>query len=247
MIKLMKYELRKQAFSKLIILILLGLGEIVFLYGALFMKSTPLGIGIAVLTMLTYGALFFTAFESVFTYSNDLKTKTSYMLFLTPKSSYQIIGAKIIIAGIQVLLVGSVFLLVGIGDIMLLVARYDAIAELKQMIVELVKIVTKADLNDTKLIIYSFIVLLLGWIKIITIAFFSITLSTTLLANKKYKGLISLAIFIGINMVFSLISNKLFQMKFHDTYLIQQSLYILCIIVLTYVGTAWLIDKKVCV
>lgn len=247
MTKLMKYEFRKQVFSKIIILILLGLAEAFFLYGALLGKEAITAITIIILVLLTQGVLFYVAFESIITYSNDLKTKNSYMLFLTPRSSYQIIGAKVITAGIQILLAGLVFLAVGIGDIMLLVTKYDAIAELKEFIVRLIQVFTNVDIDDRRLMFFACLMLLLAWIQVIIIGFFSITLSTTLLANKKYKGLISLIFFIAINMAVSWISNKLFRMKVEDTTLILQSLYYICITGLGYVGTAWLIDKKLCV
>ena len=40
--------------------------------------------------------------ESVNVLHRDLNTKQSYMLFLTPKSSYQILGAKILENGISI-------------------------------------------------------------------------------------------------------------------------------------------------
>lgn len=246
MFKLMKYELRKQAFSKGIILALLALTEVLFLYSALFDKEKTLGISVVLLGMITYASILFVAFESILTYSNDLKTKRSYMLFLTPRSSYQIVGAKVFTSGIQVLITGFVFLLIGIGDAAIIIAKYDVLAQVKDGIVQMIEQITKSNF-ELKSLIFVFLLVLLSWISIITIAFFSITLSTTFLANKKFKGLVSFAIFIGINALYSFITNKTIGNNMSDTYIILNSLYTLCFIAITYVGTSWMLDKKVCV
>lgn len=246
MFKLMKYELRKQAFSKGIILALLALTEVLYLFSVLFDKEKTLAISVVILVMLTYASILFVAFESILTYSNDLKTKRSYMLFLTPRSSYQIVGAKVFTSGIQVLITGFVFLLIGIGDAAIIIAKYDVLAQVKVGIVQMIEQITKSDF-ELKSLIFVFLLVLLSWISIITIAFFSITLSTTFLANKKFKGLVSFAIFIGINALYSFITNKTIGSNMSDTYIILNSLYTLCFIAITYVGTSWMLDKKVCV
>lgn len=246
MIKLMKYELRKQAFSKGIILAILALLEGLFLYSIFFSNEKILTLSVVLLVMVTYGSILYVAFENILTYSNDLKTKRSYMLFLTPRSSYQIVGAKVLISGIQVLVTGFAFLLVGVIDIGIVIAKYDMLAEVKDMVVQMIEQITKAnfDLNNVILI---FLLILLSWISIITIAFFSITLSSTFLANKKFKGLVSFAIFVVINLIYSFIANKTIGNSINETYVIMDSLYTLCFIIITYFGTAWMLDKKVCV
>ncbi|ROR27173.1 hypothetical protein EDD66_10787 [Mobilisporobacter senegalensis] len=246
MIKLMKYELRKQAFSKGIILAILALLEIVFLFGILSSNEKVLGLSIGFLLLITYASILYVAFENIITYSNDLNSKRSYMLFLTPRSSYQIVGAKVLTAGIQVLVTGFAFLLVGIADIGIVIAKYDMLAEIRDMIVTTAEQIIKANV-DTKTVLLIFLLLLLSWISIMTIGFFSITLSTTFLANKKFKGVVSFAIFLVINFLYSFITEKTIGGNFSETYIIMNCLYTSCFIAITYFGTAWMLDKKVCV
>ena len=52
--------------------------------------------GIIFLVMCTIFGVIYIGIESVNVLHRDLNTKQSYMLFLTPKSSYQILGAKIL-------------------------------------------------------------------------------------------------------------------------------------------------------
>lgn len=94
MLKLMKYEFRKTAFSKLILLSITLLSEIVYLLGIFLKKDVFLSSGIMFLVLCATMGILYIGLESVTVLHRDLNTKQSYMLFLTPKSSYQILGAK---------------------------------------------------------------------------------------------------------------------------------------------------------
>ncbi len=59
------------------------------------------------LVMCTIFGVIYIGIESVNVLHRDLNTKQSYMLFLTPKSSYQILGAKILENGISIIMAGA--------------------------------------------------------------------------------------------------------------------------------------------
>lgn len=247
----MKYEFRKQAFSKLVILALVGLLEVLFLFGVVASRENIIAMAMSLLAVFTMGALFFLAFESILTYSNDLKQKCSYMLFLTPNNSYSIVGAKVLSAGIQVILAGVAFFAVFAIDGGVLIAKYDAIAEVKRVILQMLDqfFQLKIQFSD---IVSVVAVVITNWISTITVAFFSITLSTTFLANKKYKGVVSFIIFIVLNIVYSKITNLVLgdaadHLSSVSTFFIWESIIALLFTILTYIGTAWMLEKKVSV
>ena len=251
MLKLMKYEFRKQAFSKLIILTLVGLLELMFFFGVVSDKENVIVMSMSLLAMFTIGALFYLAFESIITYSNDLKQKCSYMLFLTPNTSYSIVGAKVLTAGLQIILAGIIFFAVFALDGGVLITKYNALAEAKKIIIQALDefLKLRIDFSD---IVSVVAVVLTSWISTITIAFFSITLSSTFLENKKFKGVVSFIIFIALNFVITKVT-RLFLGDIESytsnlsIYFIWESVIALLFIVLTYIGTAWMIDKKVSV
>lgn len=254
MLKLMKYEFRKSALSKLIILALATILEVIFVIGMVIGNQDYQAFGLGLMTMLAFAATFYVAFESISVLSKDLKTKNSYMLFLTPHTSYAIVGAKVLASGIQIILTGLAFLFIFIADGFALVAQYSSIAMIKDMIQAFFQKLTQSELRlDT--IVLMFILMLLFWVFITTLSFFSITLSTTVLANNKLKGVLSFAIFIGIFTVFGKLSdffsNSLMGngvIFFSDNLqFIYASLFILVFIVATYLGTALLLEKKVSV
>lgn len=250
MLKLMKYEFRKQAFSKAVILILVGVLEIIFFYGVFADKENTIALSMSLLAMFAAGAMFFIAFESILTFSNDLKQKCSYMLFLTPNTSYGIVGAKVLAAGIQVIIAAVVFFLVFAFDGTVLLAKYESLADLKRIIEELLSELFKLNisLSDVISVVSLFVT---AWISTITVAFFSLTLSTTFLANSKFKGILSFAIFIALNMIFNKLMNVLIQSPDETSkltlYFALSSASMLIFTIITYVGTAWMLDKKVSV
>jgi len=250
----MKYEFKKQAFSKYVILALVVLIQLVFFFGVITSKENVIGVAIGILFMFAFGAIFYIAFESIITFSNDLKQKSSYMLFLTPRTPYSIVGAKVVAAGLQVVIAGIAFFLLFALNGSIMLAKYYKLAEIKEIVIELANDFLHLDL-DVYLFITIAVVLISSWIATITTAFFSITLSTTFLANSKLKGVVSFAIFILLNIIIYYISNKTMSSMVFDTgnlndltkVNIISSIYNLVFIALTYFGTSWMLDKKVSV
>ena len=109
MIKLMKYELRKTMTIKLMILGATALAEIVFLIGLFANKNRMAAIGVGLLAMLAFGGVMIIGVASVVILHRDMNTKQSYMLFMTPNSSYRILGAKVLENGISILVAGAFF------------------------------------------------------------------------------------------------------------------------------------------
>lgn len=248
MVKLIKYEFRKQVFSKIVMLVLVGLLELLFLFGIITDNEGRLGFSMGLLAMLSMGCLFFVAFESILTYSNDLKTKCSYMLFLTPNSSYKIVGAKAITAAVQIILVGAAFIVIALIDGGILLAKYQDIEYAWEMFKLLLNDVLSISV-DMKIVILYISTLIISWVCTICVAFFSITLSTTFLANKKWKGIVSFIIFLGLNWLF----NKIISVTLGSTFdystghYILNLLYQLLFAIATFVGTGFMLEKKVSV
>ena len=101
MFKLMKYEFRKTWITKLILLGVTAVAEAVYLYGLYAEKDNPLSVAIGLLVLLAVGGVLVIGLESVLTLHRDMNTKQSYMLFMTPNSSYKILGAKVLENGLS--------------------------------------------------------------------------------------------------------------------------------------------------
>jgi len=242
----MKYEFKKQAMTKYVMLILMAIIEVIFLIGLVVKNNENLiAVPMVIMIMVTIVAIFFVSVESIFTFSNDLKTKASYMLFMTPHSSYTIIGAKLLVSFITLFLTGMVLLLINTGNFVLLGARMEGFAQVRDVIAMLLKEIWRIEINFYD--VFKFILLLLiGFAIFITTAFVSITISSTVLANKRFKGLVSFAVFIALNLVFTWISNNILATDIwsNSYFLISMGINLIFLIA-TYLGTAWLLEKKI--
>ena len=246
MLNLLKYEFRKTFGVKAIILALTAVLEIVFLIGLYGEFDAPLGIGAGLLLTTASVGVIVIGIYSIILLRNDLNTKQSYMLFMTPNSSYKILGAKVIECGLSIFIIGMFFAALGILDLMLVSQKFGEIEEffevIKLMFSEIADFST-ATLFATALSILS------SWLFSVVTAFFAIVLSATFLNGKKFNGLLSLIIFIAISILVGYIFNKLpIDSDIYDvkTALIVSGLYVIPT-VLMYFATAWIMDNKLSV
>ena len=127
--KLIKYEFRKQLMSKLVVGVVVAVLEFVLFAGLIFDDFDWASIGLGLFAIVAMVSLLYFSFESIITYSNDLKTKQSYMLFLTPRNMFQIVGAKLLTTILQIFVTGCAFVAIAIGDVFLVCAKKGDVKE----------------------------------------------------------------------------------------------------------------------
>lgn len=193
--KLMKYEFRKTRFTRSILLLIAVISEILFLTG-LFLEWDNGAIWGAVILMLdfTFGIIYI-GIESILTLSKDLNTKQSYMLFLTPKNSFQILGAKALENLISIIVAGALFALLFLADFSAVRMRYGELDTFLQNF-NLIMTSMFESFPTWQEIVLSAVESLLQWFMTITIGYLAVVLSSTLLAGKRLNALISFLLFI---------------------------------------------------
>ena len=248
MFRLMKYELRKQLFSKVMLVTIIGALEVMFLYGLFFEKEGTIATSMGLFVFVAMGTVAFVSMESILTYSNDLKTKQSYMIFLTPNSMFKVVGAKILTTIITIGLTAAAFMAVITLNLGIVLVKYDMIAQIVDILqkIMLAAFEQKIDYSFIILFIANFVIEI---IRIVIIGIASITLSATFLSNSKLKGLVSVVFFFGITSVVGKISNLLLpSVAIIDSMAFMQMLIFECVVVsIFYFLTVWMLDKKVSV
>ena len=187
MLKLMKYELRKTAFSKLVLLVITAVAEIAFLIGVFWKKDNILAMGIIFLVMCTIFGVIYIGIESVNVLHRDLNTKQSYMLFLTPKSSYQILGAKILENGISIIMAGAFFAALAAIDVTVATLYIGGLKEMINLVSSFMEVNWSVTFTPAEAAFYFF-GLLASWIVFIVNADLSVILSASVLAGKKAEA-----------------------------------------------------------
>lgn len=208
--KLIKYELRKQRTSRMVIFISLAVALIGFWAGVLTQKDVLAAVFIAAMIFGAFLVLFYTGIESILVLNKDLRTKQSYMLWMLPKSVWEILGAKFISAFLQMLIV---FVTAGIAvavSIAAAIVRLGGVAELIDAIRQLSGVFIRGGVNWLDFINFS-LVLFLFWALVIMTGFLSVILSRTLLIRSRFSGVLAVIIFFVINVVIE----RLYEFVYH--------------------------------
>lgn len=245
--KLMKYEFRKTMFSKMVILLVTALAEVVFLAGVFLKWDKGLGIGTVGLYLCAIIGIFYIGIESISIFHKDLNTKQSYMLFLTPRSSYQILGAKIVENFISLFAAGIFFAALAALDgtvaILYIGGLEELLAVLKEMAISLQFEITFA-WQDIVVICFT---ALTFWLMVIVTGYLAIVLCATVFAGRKFSGVVSFILFILINWIISQPVELIPEVENQN---LQYGLVIgvvLLMVAVMYAVTGWIMERKLSV
>lgn len=246
MLKLMKYEFRKTAFSKVILLLITAVLEVAFLLGVFLKNDRLLAVGIVLLMLCTVMGILYTGLNSVITLHRDLNTKQSYMLFLTPKSSYEILGAKILENGISIVLTGIFFAALAVIDFSVAIFYIGGLKELWDMVKSFIDVSLNMAFSPKEIGFYFFSALA-SWIVYIVNADLAVILSSSVLAGKKCSGLLSLVFFIILSTALGMILDWIPVLKNADLAFVLYIVVSLAISAGLYLVSGWIMEKKLSV
>lgn len=198
MLKLIKYEYRRNISGILVMLGLILAAQGYFLWGVAKMSMEHVTVAASLLMTLTGVAVSVVLLYSVSLYSKELNAKTSYLTFMTPNSSAKILGAKLL----ATLLLGLAYaaLLGGclVWDFTTMRRLFPEI-QFVQAMLDALLIQANTNMSELLVVISSFAVdFLVNFYATVVIAYLAITISATALQNKRFKGLLSLILFLGI-------------------------------------------------
>ena len=247
MLKLMKYEIRKQMLSKIIMAVILAALVIFFMVGA-FKDSADImaaATAIMVLTMVIsvgYGAIEFTN-----VYEKDLNTKQSYMLFMVPHSARSILGAKILSAIVQIALILVSFGLAIGGCLSVFIVKNEGLKGLLEQLKVFAVGLFSIKLDITTLI-QVFAVIAILWLFIVMLSIFITTAMNTVMNKNKLITFLSGIVYIVLFYLVFKVLIWICDLSLPDVAVDVLSYgYMIAIDIILFVGTAWLIEKKLSV
>ncbi len=195
MLKLTKYEFRKNLTAPLIMLIVIGIMEIVFLCSLALGAETYVGLSFGLqTTILTFSYLIVLIF-SITSYSSELKSKSSYMTFMAPVSTYKVIGAKLLTALIMAVIFGATMFILFPTNVMLIGVKYDGLKSIFDMFKYVIESIGYSFTELLAMLVTTVLELMVIFYLVVVLAYLAITLSSTVLQDKKFKGFVSAIIF----------------------------------------------------
>ncbi|MBR6028133.1 MAG: hypothetical protein IKP40_03515 [Clostridia bacterium] len=249
MIKLMKYELRKTLSVKLILLAVTAVAELVYLIGLWRDSESMIATGIGLLLLLAFSGVMIVGIGTLLVLHRDINTKQSCMLFMTPHSSYAILGAKLLENAVSILLAGVFFFALGALDVTLLFAHQKALDQMWKMISEMLRSFNEELVINQMNIAALVWAMLTSWITTVTTACLADVVSAALLGGKKLSGFISLLLFIALSLVEGQLLNLIFKgmtLDFATASWLRGGAELL-IAIGTYVLTAFLMERRLSV
>lgn len=264
MLNLMKYEFYK---NKIIIGVLFGIGVLLQI-GYFIFYSAAHGTGrkalaaqqnmmvmILLLTLLMTIGFFVVFILGIANYKNELNSKSSYLIFMTPNSSLKIILSKLLyIFLVEVVFLAALSFLVGF-DIIQTTAFLDG-GKFIDSVTEFFEWAFEIDLRKVGIeILLSAVSFVIGFFSIMVMMYCAITLSATFLYNSRWKGFVSVVLFIVICVVVSYVDNHfvgqlvrdvdIFTVRGRVMYLLPSLIYYLLVMAAGVFGCSKLIDKAI--
>lgn len=254
MLKMLKYEFRRGIFPLLIVGIVIAAIELYFLISTLTEHADHSIIVVSLLILAAFCCYLFVLIYGIISYSQDLKNKSGYLVFMAPISSYKVIGAKLL----SILLTGAIIVAVIFGlltlDLSLAYSTYDSIDTFYDFLSNILEM-GGYSLGGVILRLLAFIlVFLIQFFMTITLAYLAVSVCSTILQTKKIKGFISFVLFIVFYVILSVIASKIPHLSnpgpnatFMEAMyaMIPQIALYFVVMVASYIGSSVLLEKKI--
>jgi len=214
MLKLMKYEFRKWRVTLLALVAGLAALEIGFIAGQKLDKPQWMVICLSMIAILTFAAFVYLLIAGIASYSQELREKSGYLVFMVPVHPMGVVAAKLLFIALTALAAMALFGTAGYLDFRYLVSKLDLDANSLEQVNMLLRFGLKTDATVQQIaqaMGFGVLAVLLEVLLTMCTAYLAITLSATLLQNKKgfLRGLISVALFVALSWGASWLTQKL--------------------------------------
>ena len=274
MFKLLKHEFRKGLTALLVMLGITVALEGYFLYGLYINPEDMWHAAVAawLLVLMAMGMSMFVFIRGITSYSNELKSKSAYLIFMTPNSALKIVASKFLFTFVLGLLAAAAYGALGMLDITILLNEFGELEETITMATEaLAELGLHVD-QFVLAVVLGFLMVMLYVLSLCAMAYLAVTLSHTLFRDKSWRWLAALGFYWALTQLLGLV-NGLFASPFEElvfqtapalnnvaaAYNIQltpsfgdllllmvpYSLVSLGMILVSLFGCAWMLDKKV--
>lgn len=243
--KLLKYEMRKTMALKLILLGITAVAEVAFLI-TLYLNekaADTLALTSVLLFFIALAGTVLIGVQSVLTLHRDMNTKQGYMLYMTPRNSFQILGAKMLENGLSLLLAGGFFFLLGLLDVTLLFSKLGSLEDLWKMFQDFMRMInTEIQLNSWS-VLCLVTEMLASWLATVSIAYLADIVASALLNGKKMSGFAAFLFFIALTGVLGWLQNLLRTGAAIETILLIRAGIALVYAGIMYTVSAWVMDR----
>lgn len=251
MLKLMKYELRKKLVPYLILFVVTAIVEIFAVYSIMSKSNEKVAISVILFSLIGSFSMFYVFILAVDSYSKEISSKYSFMTFMTPNSSYSIVGSKLLTTFLVAVAFTAFFCGCFALDVKLFLSEYN---EAKSFYDFMDDIFGEVGIDLSGIIVSMLVMVLSIWVSLVSIicfAYTSVTLSYTALANKKGRKIASILIFVAFFIINYIIDDKIPTFDYGSSFILEVAgnwisyLYSIVVMIICFITSGYLLDKKV--
>ena len=252
MLKLVKYELRKNRTALLVLLAILVALEAYFLLSVSRQSDADVIIAMSLLSLAIVGCSFAVFIFGISSYSGELKRKSSYLIFMTPNSTLSVIVSKLLFTLVIAMCFSGLAIALMVVDVPVTAQAYG---EWEGYFVLFDSLLLQQGISVHEILIslvLSLAEMFLQLLSYVGVAYLSITISATVLNGRKGRGFLSFAIFCAITYglacisgLYSYISYEAGEAVSYIGLLAPALLQSIVVLAVSTVLSAWMLKKHV--
>lgn len=245
MMKLLKYELRKTQPVKWVLLCIALAAEVLYLIGLFGKWNTGLTLGGVLLFVMSGMSLLVVGLQSVTVLHQDMNTKQGYMLFMTPHSSWCVLGAKVLECSLSILLMSVFFFALAALDGTLLLEKQGVLREALEKLNQLLRMFIKGEIDLMSVaMVMGYMVCV--WLCTVLTAFFADVAVSAVFNGKKHTGFLWIVLFIALNIGIWWLQLQMPGQSSKSLLWMLSGVCLACTALL-YVASAWIMERKLSV
>ena len=274
MLKLLKHEFRKGLTALLVMLGITLALEGYFLYGVYINPEDAWHAAVALwlLVLMALGMSIFVFIRGITSYANELKSKSAYLIFMTPNSALKIVASKFLFTFVLGLLAAAVYGALGVLDITLLLNEFGGLEETITLVTETLTGLGLHLDQAVLAVVLGFLLVMLYVLSMCAMAYLAVTISHTLFRDKGWRWIVALGLYWALTqllgVVYGLFASPFEELVFQTApgtsniaahynlqltptlgdllpLLVPYGLVSLGMILASMFGCAWMLDKKV--
>ena len=207
MLKLMKYEFRKNRTGLLVMLLIAAGLYVLAPLGRALDKGDLMILSVVLLFIYAFAAYVYVLAQGITAYSGELRGKTGYLLMMVPRSTMSILFGKLLFTlAFALVMLGVSALALGASCTLMLEEMYQVKGAL-----ELARVLLAESGFDVAMMAHVALFIAAGILTsvlaVVAIGYLSVTLSATILQSGKLRGALSFLFFIALIMLMSFLQN----------------------------------------
>lgn len=195
MLKLCKYELRKNLLALLILIGGLAAIQVWFQTANALHATSSLDSAMVILILYCIACYFAVYIIAISNYYQEISSRTGYLTFMTPVSTLKIILSKMLTVFVIGVILAALLIFLGFHDYAIVAMEYEEVESIGDMVNQVLAYFGIGQGEIAINIVFLAVTYLISFFSTVSLLYLCITLACTFMSNSRIRLLISILIF----------------------------------------------------